>query len=681
MPGQAGRWCGQLQMPGDGGIRHMLILRQDGAYRAVPAHCPHEGYRLDACPVNATGQLVCAAHGLTIGVEAEYGALPVERRGEDFVLPLESGLVAGGAVGGTLTVLQLQDELDALRQANAALESQVLAVSEQMEEMVEMLSAKGRALEQRGAEAQRLSAFVTRVLDTMDNLLLVLDRFGRIQQVNAVAHRVLGYAPGELEGASPDRLLPADTLAALGGEQRGAPPGTALFRAILRHGQLELEANLVGQGADRVQPRFLLRGSPLFDATGKLEGMVVVGSDVTRLRQREVALMESEQRFRDFSGVASDWFWEMGPDLRFLESEWEFLGTIPTALTVGRTRRELATPEDRTDDAKWLAHERMLADRREFRDFEYRIPGSDGSTCWVNVSGRPVYGPDGAFRGYRGTAKDISARKAIEAEIRQHRDHLSDLVAARTADLVQAKEAAERASQLKTEFLSNISHELRTPLHGILSFATLGRRRLGSVPADKIAEYLSRIHESGERLSNLVNDLLDLAKLEAGRMAMNRLPTDLAQLCQGVRQSLDALCAARGIKLAIRAECADSSANVDGNRLRQVVTNIYSNAIKFSPDGGQIRVTLRDDTLTDAAGTLVPALAVEVDDEGPGIPEAEQEAVFDKFVQSSKTKTGAGGTGLGLAICREIVHAHGGTIAAGASPLGGARFLFRLPRG
>jgi signal transduction histidine kinase len=259
-----------------------------------------------------------------------------------------------------------------------------------------------------------------------------------------------------------------------------------------------------------------------------------------------------------------------------------------------------------------------------------------------------------------------------ERQLREHRDHLAELVEARTADLQQAKEAAEAANRAKSEFLANMSHELRTPMHAILSFADLGfKRSEANGVSGKVRGYFERIHTSGERLMGLLNDLLDLSKLEAGRMEMEYELINPRAVVNTARSEFAARLDEKRQMLTIGSlPEEDLKAECDPNRLLQVLRNLLSNAIKFTPEGGQISVDFA------RAGK---DLVMSIEDQGAGIPEDEVDLIFDKFAQSSRTKSGAGGTGLGLAICREIMQAHHGTISASNRPEGGARLLLTMP--
>lgn len=276
---------------------------------------------------------------------------------------------------------------------------------------------------------------------------------------------------------------------------------------------------------------------------------------------------------------------------------------------------------------------------------------------------------------------EVSARTL---ELSLNRDHLQELVDEQTADLKAAKEAAVSANQAKSEFLANMSHELRTPMHAILSFAGLGLNKIDQAPKEKLHRYFTRIHESGNRLLLLLNDLLDLSKLEAERMHIDLQENDLQTVLKLAETEFGELLRNKSLQLFVQPPAVATIAWFDQGRILQVVQNLLSNAIKFSPEGKKISIHIGEATLPsgmqDGDSGTVPALSFTVSDQGIGIPEAELETVFDKFVQSSKTRSGAGGTGLGLAICKEIILRHDGHIWAANNPQGGAEFTFVLPQ-
>lgn len=250
--------------------------------------------------------------------------------------------------------------------------------------------------------------------------------------------------------------------------------------------------------------------------------------------------------------------------------------------------------------------------------------------------------------------------------------------------LLMQSEKAELANRAKSEFLANMSHELRTPMHAILGFSSLGGGKVGTATNEKIISYFTRINESGQRLLFLLNDLLDLSKLEAGRMTYEFSENDLQLTISNVVEELSPLFLERSLTTDIEPAVINTCLEFDRDKIEQVVRNLLSNAIKYTPDGMSVMIYYAETSLDSYNGQLlleqVPAISVSIMDQGAGIPEDELESVFDKFVQSSNTSSGAGGTGLGLSISKEIIEGHGGVLKASNSiGAGGAIFTFTLP--
>ncbi len=509
-------------------------------------------------------------------------------------------------------------------------------------------------------ELQRSHDYLAELLDALPIAVSVKDAQLCFTQVNDAFVRMSGLPATQIIGKTTAELYPPEV----------AEPIEQMDREVIASGKPVVREVSVYNERLR-EPRINQLYKSLGTGPDGAVRVVGVHNDVTELRH-------ALTRFGDLVELSADWFWEQDADLRFSRF-WGGEGSSKDRF-LGMQRWDM--PIDLTP-AQWQEHKAQLAARQTFRNFEYLVRFT-GEERWFSVSGKPLSDNEGRFVGYRGTGTDITERKVLESELLQHRDHLAEMVALQTADLLRAKESAERANQAKTEFLTNMSHELRTPLHAVLAFARLGQMRAGKAATDKLREYFELVRTSGNQLLVLVHDLLDLSRLEAGQARFTLNPVDLRERIAAVTAELTALMDTKHLTCVVSVDATDARIAGDSQRIDQLLRNLIGNAIKFSPAGKALRIELAPDSLPTGRRQgdvgACPALRLSVIDEGVGIPPDELETIFEKFIQSSLTASGAGGTGLGLAICREIVSAHRGIIQAHNRPGGGAVFEVLLPQ-
>jgi len=284
----------------------------------------------------------------------------------------------------------------------------------------------------------------------------------------------------------------------------------------------------------------------------------------------------------------------------------------------------------------------------------------------------PLRDADGKLFAIGCIAADISERKRAEAELTRHRDHLEELVQARTSELTVAKERADVANRAKSAFLAGMSHELRTPLNGILGYAQILGRDTGL--SDRQRKGISTIQHCGEHLLTLINDILDLSRVEAGRLELYPCAVELASFLRVIADAVRVKAEEKGLLFLFNATSdLPRAVQVDDRRLRQVLLNLLGNAVKFTARG-EVRLRVQRLGHDEARAQL----RFEVEDSGPGIDAQHLETIFLPFEQAGDAQMRIGGTGLGLAISRQLVRLMGDDVHVQSRVGEGSRFWFEL---
>jgi len=525
-----------------------------------------------------------------------------------------------------------------------------------------------RALDSAQAEAIRERAMLRTLIDTLPDLIWLKDSQGIYLACNQRFEKFFGAREQEIIGKTDHDFVDRELA--------------DFFRA---HDRLAMEKN--GPSINEEEVPFASDGHrellettkvPMRDAMGNLIGVLGVSHDITERKQIEISLKALSQRLDMATEAAGIGIWDMnmvtgeayhsrqmrhmlGYDEGELGSNWADWTKIVHPDDIGNVSRQL---------------EALAAAPDQLYLASFRIMAKDGSQHWVESRGRVIEHRDGKVIQMAGTHLDITERKKAEAELERYRDHLEELVETRTADLVEAKVAAETASRAKSAFLANMSHELRTPMNGVMGMIDLAKRRMADAQG---VDQLDKAKRSAERLLGVLNDILDLSKIEADRLVLENLPLQLGDSVSHVSALLAHKATQKGLQLTmdVPAELAHLPLRGDPLRLGQILINLVGNAIKFTEQG---EVVLRARSIGDSAKVL--KVRFEIADTGVGIEAEGQSRLFQSFEQADNSMTRKyGGTGLGLAICKRLVQRMGGEIGVESTPGSGSTFWFIVSLG
>jgi two-component system cell cycle sensor histidine kinase PleC len=493
--------------------------------------------------------------------------------------------------------------------------------------LVDMASHLEQLIAERTAELTGKEQLLRSIVENIPVSLVVKDSDHRVEMANSTYPKWRGIAPDKVIGARTDEI------------DLGHTPAYA--EIILRE---EREVMASGVNTSRESERVLADGAnhvlkitkfPIYDGEGAVSRVGSMAVDITAQVAANRALREQEERFRDFALSASDWFWETDKDHRFtfFSERADEITDIDTGSLLGKTRWEI-TGED-IQSPQWQRHIEAVTTYRPFRNFQYEVRASDGQRQFISVSGKPVFDAEGSFLGYRGTGSDVSHQRMIE----EARD--------------EALRAAERANQAKSEFLATMSHELRTPLNAIIGFSDIMHQQyFGPLGGERYEAYVSDIHQSAVHLLDLVDDILDLSAIEKGGKDLTKEQVDLASLFDECSRAIRDRADEKGIAFEQTLAPGLDFLHADRRAVKQVLFNLLSNSLRFTPEGGNISLK---------AGLVDGAVEIVVADTGSGIEADKLENIKNPFGATNPDPYKAGkGWGLGLAIANSLVALHDG---------------------
>src|SRR6202171_2380099 len=600
--------------------------------------------------------------------ESEGGGLE-----ERFWSPVNSP-VFGSDKGGVYIIHRVEDVTEFVRLKQQTLEQEKLAEklrthagqmeaevyqrAAEVQEASRGLEAANQALLRELSERKRAQEALTKsqkslstTLGSIGDAVIVTDMNGAISFMYPVAESLTGWTQAEAAGKSMDLVF--DIV-----NKETRRPVENPVKKVFREGKVVgLADHTILLSKSGKEFDIEDSAAPIVADTGEAFGVVLVFRDITEKKLTEEETGRQKELMQLILGSVADGVVvadTKGKFLLFNAAAEQFLGVGAVDAAPDAWSKQYGTyhadgvtvfPSDELPLVRAIRGESVSGVEVFIRNANVR----EGRL--LSISGRPLRSEDGTLKGGVVVLHAITLQKRAQEA------------------LIQAKEQAERTSQFKDQFLSTMSHELRTPRNAVLGFSDLlAAERYGPLN-DRQQRYVNHIHTGGKHLLKLISDILDLSKIEAGRMELAREHVAVAPAFAEVISGLYPLAEKKSQVLVQQVE-ANLHVHADAMRFKQVLTNLVGNAIKFTPEGGRIEMV---------ASRIDDQVRIEVRDNGPGIPADEQQRIFEAFFRLTKNGNTTEGTGLGLAITARLVELHGSKLGIKSQPGEGACFYFCLP--
>ena len=517
------------------------------------------------------------------------------------------------------------------------------------------------------------------VVENLDDGLLIYDMEGKFLRSNLAARKILAL--------SESNAMPADLDESFASYEMSTLMGTVLTKderpvARLIHGEQLRDFEARARRLDSPWQRIIsYSGTTVHDARGKMSAFLTL-KDITARKEAEETLRLSEQRLRDAQRIAKMGSWD------FDTSTGALVGSEQLFEIFGISKGEVGAGVDSfLSRVHPSDHERVDAARRALiagnapLDIECRIVIPHGAVKWVHAIGELSRGAHGQQPQFSGTVIDITSRQQAAEGLLEANASLEKRVGERTRELAIARDLAESANRLKSAFLATMSHELRTPLNSILGFTGIVLRGMAGPLTAEQSKQLGMVRSSARHLLSLINDVLDISKIEAGQLEIHAKTIDVRTLVDKVIETIAPMADKKGLPL--RVSAAEWGILVsDPRRVEQVLLNLLDNAVKFTEQGDiELAVTFSSDYQITGATAGQRCVRFRVTDTGAGIKDSDLSKLFKPFQQIDSGLTRHHeGSGLGLVICRRLAGLLGGEILVESRFGVGSTFLFTIPQ-